>query len=407
MKGTIVEKILDTEMVGSIVKKKVDLLMGHDGTAVLAIQHLNQDDEIWDTSRVLIIFDHFCPPSTIERANIQNSLIKFVKEKNINFCLYEGICHQILLEDPRVVPGRIIVGADSHTVTSGALGCMATGVGSTDFYNVLCTGEIWLRVPASYKIVFHGKKPLYLTDKDLALALLMELGEDGAIYKVLEFHDHTDEGITIEGRATICNMSVETGAKAGLFCPDKITKEYVEKKGGVFQPVLPDQNAKYEKEIDIDVSKLIPLIAIPHSLKILPVSCVEGQEVNQIYVGTCCSGRFEDLKTSVQVLQARPPDPFIKTIVTPASKKVYLDAIEAGIVSSLIELGVTILNPGCGPCCNIDKGVLGDGEVCLSTGNRNFKGRMGSRSSAIFLGSTLTVAGSAHKGKITDPRRLI
>ena len=402
---TIIEKILGSSDIGSIVNKDVDLLMGHDGTAVLAIDNFN-NITIWDKSKLIIVFDHFCPPSSVERANIQNKLIAFVKEHGIEYKLYEGICHQLLIEDKRVVPGRIIVGADSHTVSSGALGCLATGVGSTDFLEVMKTGKCWFIVPDSYKVVFKGKMPPFIQGKDLILEAIRQIKEDGAIYKSIEYYDETNDGIKFDDRITISNMSVEMGAKAGIFVPDEITKTYVKSKGGDYDPVFADSDARYSREILIDVGSLTPLIAVPNSLHIKQVKDVIGTPITQAYVGSCTSGRIEDFMIAAKLFSEHKVHEFVKTIVSPASNKVLLKAIEMDLLTPLINSGITVLNTGCGPCCNIDKGLVGDNEICISSTNRNFLGRMGSFKSKVFLASTYTVCYSATKGKISDIREL-
>lgn len=404
MSKNIIQKILNSDKVNCVVEQSVDLLMGHDGTACLVLDKFAENgSKIWDKNKVLIVFDHFAPPASIERANIQNKLLHFVKEHELDFRLYKGICHQLLVEDSRVVPGKVIVGADSHTVSAGALGCFATGVGSTDFLNVLETGKLWFKVPESYKIIFKGKLPPYIQGKDLVLEVIRCIGEDGAIYKVLEFHDNTEEGITMNNRVTISNMSVEMGAKAGIFCPDKITEDYVKNKGGEYHPVLPDADAVYSRELVIDVTSLKPMIAVPHSLVIKQVADVANHPITQAFIGSCTAGRLEDLEIAAHVFSNNKLNPYVKTIVIPSSQKVYMDALNAGYISLLTEAGVVISNPSCGPCCNIDKGLIGNGESCISTSNRNFQGRMGSLDSNVFLASTLTVAYSAVHGKIVDP----
>ena len=317
------------------------------------------------------------------------------------------VCHQLLIEDPRVVPGKVIVGADSHTVTAGALGCFATGVGSTDFLNVLQTGKLWFRVPESYKVVFKGRIPKYIQGKDLALEVIRNIGEDGAIYKSIEFFDYTENRISMDDRITISNMSVEMGAKAGIFCPDEITENFVKSKNGEYSPILPDDKAIYSREIVIDVEKLEPLIAVPHGFNIQKVSDFTGRIISQAFIGSCTSGRLTDLKTAASIFDKTHPQKFVKTIIIPSSQKVYIKAIEAGYISSLIRAGAVVSNPGCGPCCNIDRGLIGDGEVCISTSNRNFRGRMGSLKAEVFLASTLTVSYSATLGRITDPREYL
>lgn len=404
MIGTITEKILGCNTTGMIVERNIDLLMGHDGTAVLAVDEFRRSGlKIWNKDQVRIIFDHFAPPASIERANIQNKLISFVKEYDLPFSLYEGICHQLLIEDPQVVPGKVIAGADSHTVSSGALGCFATGIGATDFLQVLQTGRLWFRIPECNKIVFRGRIPSYIEGKDLVLEVIRQIGQDGAIYKALEFFDETDNGISIDNRITISNMSVEMGAKAGIFCPDNITEDYVKQKGGVYLPILPSEHANYASELIIQVDCLKPLVSIPHSLEVKEIRELAGQEISQAFIGSCTAGRLEDLKVSSEVWKMHPIDLYTKTIVIPSSKKVYLEALKLGYISDLLTAGAVVSNSSCGPCCNIDKGLIGDNETAISTSNRNFQGRMGSINSRVYLASTLSTSLAASFGHIVDP----
>ncbi|MFH1682509.1 MAG: aconitase/3-isopropylmalate dehydratase large subunit family protein [Candidatus Woesearchaeota archaeon] len=419
-KKTLVEKILASASgkkevsPGEIVTAKIDFLMGHDGTASLCIDKYDEFKKllnaspVFDKSKVLAVFDHFCPPATVERADIQKKFLDFVKREQFDYSLYEGICHQLLAEHPAVSPGKVILGADSHTVTAGALGAFATGVGSSDFLYALIKGNNWFKVPSTYKIRFVGEMPVYIQGKDLALEILRLFGESGAVYKALEYHDETTNKVSMDSRLTISNMSVETGAKAGIFNPDEITQKCVTEKGGKFRPVYADEDAHYEKEYIIDVSCLEPLIALPHSpANVKKVSEVEGIQIDQIYLGSCTGGRLEDLISAAKILKGHQPKRGIKIIVIPSSRKVYLSALQEGCLTDLIKKGMTISNPSCGPCCNIDKGLLGDKEKAVSTSNRNFPGRMGSYGSEVYLASSLTAAASSITGEITNPKRYL
>lgn len=391
----------------SFVSRPVDLLMGHDGTASLVIdKFVRQGGTVWDASKVVIVFDHFAPPATIERANIQNKLIRFAKEHSLPFKLYEGICHQLLLEDARVAPGQLVIGADSHTTTAGAVGAFATGVGATDFLNVLQTGQIWLRVPKTIKVELVGAMPAFLQGKDVVLALLRSLGADGANYRCLEFHDMTDEGISMDNRATICNMAVDLGAKFGLFVPDQITRDYVRQRGGEFLQLQADTNADYESVERIDLSSLEPLLSSPGG-KVEAVREHSGVQVTQVFMGSCTAGRLEDLAAIARMLAGRKIYSGIKVIVIPGSQAVFSAALEQGYINAITAAGAVLGNASCGPCCNIDKGVAGDDEVSLSTSNRNYPGRMGSLLSQTYLASSVTAAATALTGRITDPREFL
>lgn len=383
----------------------IDLLMGHDGTATIGLEDFKSEGRsIWDPSKVLFVCDHFSPPATIERAEIQKKLIDYAKETKTPVD-FTGICHQLLLEHPNAYAGQVIIGADSHTVTSGALGAFATGVGTTDFNDALATGKIWLRTPEAYKVEFTGEIPDDICGKDLALKLLDILGNDGAIYKSLEYYDYTDNRISQDSRATISNMSVETGAKCGIFYTDEVTllnsinnnKENVQLKPG----------ENYTKTIKIDCSKLQPLIAVPHDPgNIAKVEDVKGTRITQAFIGSCTGGRLEDLAITAEILEGKNVDPYTKLVIIPASKKVYLEAAKHGYIETMMNAGVILSNPSCGPCCNIDKGLIGKGEACISTSNRNFQGRMGSKESGVYLASPYITAASAVTGKITHPRDL-
>jgi 3-isopropylmalate/(R)-2-methylmalate dehydratase large subunit len=403
-----VEKILG-QGAGAIVEPEIDVLMAHDGTASLIIDAFRQRGaRVHAPERVLIVFDHFAPPATVERANIQNKLLRFAEEHRLPYLLYRGICHQLLAEDPRVVPGRVVVGADSHTVTAGALGCFATGVGSTDFLTALTTGRLWFRVPGTIAVRLRGTLPPYIQGKDVILALAQQLGDDGACYKCLEFHDETENGLSMDGRLTLSNMSVDLGAKAGIFVPDAITEAHVRAKGGEWNPVLPDTTASYERTLELDLSRLEPLVALPHGLdRIRPARELHHVKVSQVFIGSCTGGRLEDLARAAQVFERHPIHPPVKTIVIPASNTVAQQAMAKGYVQVCMAAGAAVANSSCGPCAGIDKGIMGEGEACVSTSSRNFQGRMGSLGSDVYLGSALTAAASAARGHITDPREVL
>jgi 3-isopropylmalate/(R)-2-methylmalate dehydratase large subunit len=393
---------------GDFVDVPVDLLMGHDGTASLVVDRFRAEKlSIWDASKVLLVFDHFAPPATIERADIQNKLLAFAREYRLPVELFQGICHQLLIEHPKVVPGAVVIGADSHTTTAGCLGALATGVGATDFLNVLSSGRIWLRVPKTIRVVLRGSLPEHIDGKDIALELLRLLGPDGALYKCIEFHDRTTPPLTLDYRATLCNLAVDLGAKFGIFIPDEVTSAAL-KRNGAETTVLPFdiEDRDCEKLIELDVSRLSPLLLAPDG-RVEPVAAHAGRPVTQVFIGSCTAGRLSDLRAAAEIFGRHPGKLQIKCIVIPGSAAVAVEAMAAGYIQTCVRIGAAVGNPSCGPCCNIDKGVVGNNEVCLSTSNRNFRGRMGAASAEVYLVSSRTAAVSAIHGVVTDPQRTI
>ena len=317
-----------------------------------------------------------------------------------------GVCHQRLVES-FVNPGEILVGADSHTCTSGALGAFATGMGSTDVAVAMALGKTWLKVPSTFKIEVNGEFQKGVYAKDLILHLIGEIGADGATYRALEFCGSTIENMSMADRFTLANMAVEAGAKAGLFVSDEKTREYLEKqgRGDKFTEIKPDEDAVYERIIKIDASKLEPTVSCPHTVdNTKPAKALKDVKINQVFIGTCTNGRIEDLRIAAEILKGKKVNPDVRLIVVPASKQVYLQAMDEGLLKIFVESGGQILGPGCGPCVGVHAGTLGDGEVCLATQNRNFQGRMGNTKGFIYLCSPATAAVSAINGYITDPR---
>ena len=386
----------------------LDFILGHDATTALLVDDFNRlGGKIWDRDRVLVTADHFAPPANEERANILKKFLDFCRAQDVkNLELFTGICHQLLVEHPAIVPGKLVIGADSHTVMAGALGCLATGMGSTDVLYGLLTGRIRLKVPECFKITFTGTKSPFILGKDIILKVLAELEEDGALYRSLEFVDSTENSISMDSRFSISNMVVEGGAKAGIFIPDAITQAYLEEKGAdnSARVTLPDQPV-YEREIVLDITDLAPQVAIPsHPSHAVAVGEVEGEHIDQVYIGSCTGGRIEDFQVAAEILKGKKAAPYCRLVVIPSSNKIYLAAMEKGYIQTLVEAGAAVCNPSCGPCGKIDKGIIAEGETCLATSNRNFDGRMGGRGSRVFLSSTATAAASAIEGKITDPR---
>jgi len=398
---------------GEIVEASIDVAMIHDLTGPLAIKSFRKigAKKVWDNKRIVIILDHLVPASSVISANLHKIVRNFVEEQNIeNF--YDvgrgGVCHQVMPEKGHVRPGEVIVGADSHTCTYGAFGAFATGIGSTEMAAVFVTGKLWFRVPEVIKVNVTGKFRKMVTAKDLTLNIIGKIGADGAIYKGLEFGGTTIREMSIDGRMVLCNMSVEMGAKAGIIEPDQKTVDYVKARTDKpFKPVKSDLDATYERVVDVDVSDLEPQVAVPHSVdNVKPVSEVEDAEVDQAFIGSCTNGRLEDLQSAAQILKGKKITRGVRLIVIPASQEIYLNALNEGLIKTFMEAGATIGNPNCGPCLGGHMGLMAEDEVCISSSNRNFVGRMGSTKSYVYLASPATVAASAITGKITDPRRL-
>ena len=414
MGQTIAEKIL-TQHAGHEVKAgelciaRVDVAAVQDGTGPLMVQEFKKlgKKAPANPARCILFIDHASPSPRKELSNTHMVLREFAKETGA--ILSEtgcGVCHQRLVES-FVNPGEILVGADSHTCTSGALGAFATGMGSTDIAVAMAFGKTWMKVPQTFKIVVNGEFQKGVYAKDLILHLIGLIGADGATYKALEFHGSTIENMTMADRFTLANMAVEAGAKAGLFVTDEKTKAYLKEKGreDKFVEIKPDADAVYERVIEIDASKLEPTVSCPHTVDNTKLAKdLKDVKINQVFIGTCTNGRIEDLRVAAQILKGRQVNPEVRLIVVPASKTVYKQAIEEGILSVLVDAGASILAPGCGPCVGVHAGILGDGEVCLATQNRNFQGRMGNTKGFIYLCSPAVAAYSAISGYITDPR---
>ena len=416
----ICEKILaassETEHAkpGDIIEAKVDVAMINEITGPLAIQTFKKIglNRVWDNQRIVLVLDHQVPADSVRSAELHKIMRAFAEEQNIPF-LYDvgdgGICHQVMVEKGHVVPGALIVGADSHTCTYGALGAFATGIGSTEMAAVFATGKIWLKVPSTIKINVTGRFRDFVTPKDLILDVIGKVGADGAIYKAVEFSGPAIREISVSGRLTLCNMAVEMGAKTGIIEPDEKTIRYVkERTDKPFRIFSSDPDAKYERILDFNVDHLEPMVACPHSVdNVKPVKSVENVEIDQAFLGSCTNGRLEDLELAARIMRGRHVKKGVRMLVTPASLEVYLQALRNGILEVFIESGAMVCNPTCGACFGGHMGLLASGEVCVSSSNRNFIGRMGSPEAEIYLASPATVAASAVTGKITDPRRFL
>jgi len=412
----LAEKILayasgrDEVKPGEIIQAKVDMAMANEITGPLAIKAFKEIgiEKVWDNSRIVLVQDHQVPADTVKSAELHRIMRRFAEEQKIKW-FYDvgsgGICHQVMVEKGHALPGDLIVGADSHTCTYGALGAFSTGIGSTEMAAVFATGEIWLKVPETIQIRVEGKFKRHVTPKDLILYLIGRIGASGATYKAVEFTGSAISSMSISGRLTICNMAVEMGAKTGIIEPDEKTLNYVKQRATrPFRPLRSDPDARYERIMEVNVDDLEPQVACPHSVdNVKPVSEVEGVRIDQAFLGSCTNGRLEDLRAAAMILKGKKIDRRVRMIVTPASQEVYLKALREGYLEIFVEAGAIVSNPTCGACFGGHMGLLAPGEVCISTSNRNFVGRMGSPEAEIYLASPVTVAASALAGRIVDP----
>ncbi len=416
MGKTLAEKILSQNSgvdawAGDIVIARVDLAFAQDTTGPLTIGQFQNSgfERLASPSRMALFLDHAAPSPNSELSNDHRLLRQFAQQTGCFISnVGDGVCHQIVAES-LAKPGDIIVGADSHTVTAGGLGAFATGMGSSDIAVACGLGKTWLRVPESIKVVVSGNFSEGVYAKDFILHLIGQIGADGATYKALEFSGGTVDSISMSGRFTIANMAVEAGAKVGLFAADKTTQDYLtsQGRGNHYQPIFPDADATYEQTININVAKLEPTVSRPHTVDNIALAReLKGTKIQQVFIGTCTNGRLEDLAVVANIMKGKKRYPAIRLIVAPASRQVLLSAIKAGYIQTLVEAEAVILPPGCGACLGLHQGVLGGGESCLSTANRNFKGRMGSPEAFIYLGSPATAATTAITGEITDPREV-
>jgi 3-isopropylmalate/(R)-2-methylmalate dehydratase large subunit len=386
---------LDSIGSGEVIEARPDVALSHENTYLVnrAFREIGTN-KIATPSSIVIVLDHRAPANTVNSANTHKAIRDIVAELGITrfFDVGSGICHQLLVEKEIAKAGMLVLGSDSHTTTCGAVGAMGIGVGAMDMAAIWAKGSIWLKVPETIKVEVAGTPPAGVYSKDISLDMVAKLGSMGADYCCIEFHGDYIVKSTVAERMTLCNMAAEAGAKSAI----------------VPQSVLPDKNATYSRTIQIDAGKLEPLVSIPHSVdKTATVRSVEGTKIDQAFIGSCTNGRLEDLEIAAAILDGRKVHPGTRLVVTPASSDIYIKAVEAGIIGKMISAGAAITNPGCGPCLGAHHGVLADGEVCISSSNRNFRGRMGSREASIYLASPATVAASAIEGRIADPRRYL
>ncbi|MBU6997046.1 MAG: 3-isopropylmalate dehydratase large subunit [Theionarchaea archaeon] len=414
MSKTMAEKILgrasNQEVAsGDIIDGTVDLAMSHENTAAISGKFKSIGvPRVWDPARIVVPIDHCAPAANEDYAKNHKVIREFVREQNITnfYDIKAGVCHQVLPEKGHIKPGMLVVGSDSHTPTYGALAAFATGIGRTEMAAVYATGKIWLRVPESFKIIVEGKLPDMVSAKDVILHIIGDLRADGANYKAVEFCGDTVDHMTVGERMVLCNMSAEMGAKAGMVAFDDTTRMYLdERTDRVYTVLNPDADAVYEKVVHVAVHDLEPQVACPHTVdNVKPLSQVEGVPINQAVLGTCTNGRVEDLAVAASLLKGKKIADTVRLIVIPASTEVYAEAVQNGIILDLVKAGAVICNPNCGPCLGAHQGALAPGEVCISSSNRNFRGRMGCKDAEIYLASPATVAASSLTGRITDPR---
>jgi len=418
---TIAEKILSNHsntdaFAGDIVIADLDFMIGQDGTSGVAIDSFNkmQAKKVFDPSKIAIIIDHSSPSPNSGVSAIHQKIREFSKNQGIK--LYDigcGVCHQMTPEQGHVVPGDLVIGADSHTCTYGAINVFSTGIGSTDLAAGMISGKLWFKVPETMKVNFKGMLPKGIYSKDLVLALIGKIGADGATYMALEIYGEAIDNMSVDARFTISNMAIECGAKAGLMKADTKTIEWVKKHtrqhdSRAARPQEADKDAKYAQVVEIDVASLEPQIAKPHTVdNVAPISQIGNIEIQQGFIGTCTNGRLEDFQIAAKILKGKKIKDSVRLIIAPASKEILMNMIKDGTYQTLIESGAVAVTPGCGPCVGTHNGVPSDGENVISTANRNFKGRMGNVNSFIYLGSPATVAASVLEGKIVDPRNYL
>ena len=414
MGETVIEKIIrnnvgHTVKPGDIVTVNVDRVMIHDIFIPFVAEKFEEMGfkKLWDPDKVVLIYDHLVPASQLDDTrhfHVGDAFAEKYGMKNVHRS--DGICHQLMTEAGYVKPGNIVFGTDSHTTTYGCVGAFSSGIGYTEMASILGTGTMWIKVPETIKVVIDGELPENVMSKDVILRLIGDLGADGATYRALEFTGSAVKNMSVASRMTIANMAIEAGAKCALFTPDEKTAEYCEIELNDFQKSLVgDEDAAYLKTMTYRAEELVPVMACPSQVdKIRDVSTLEGTEIDQVFIGSCTNGRLEDLAAAAELLKGKKVADYVKLIVTPASRKIYRQAIELGILDTLAEAGAMITHPGCGLCCGRAGGILTDGERVVATNNRNFLGRMGTSKVEIYLASPKTAAACAVAGKIVSPK---
>jgi len=416
---TISEKILAAHAglrevePGQLINARVDLVLGNDITAPIGIEEFRRigATKVFDPDKVVLIPDHFVPNKDIKSAQQCQLMRQFAKEQNLTH-YYEvgemGIEHALLPEQGLVLPGDLVIGADSHTCTYGALGAFSTGVGSTDFAAAMITGEAWFRVPETMKIIYHGKRRPWVDGKDLILYTIGQIGVDGALYKAMEFVGETIANLPMDSRLTMANMAIEAGGKNGIVAPDKVTKEYVQSRAKrPYKFYYSDGEAQYSQTIEIDVTRIEPQVAFPHlPSNVKPISTVGKVSIDQAVIGSCTNGRLEDLRVAGRVLKGRKRAPYTRLIIIPATQEIYRQAMKEGLFDIFLEANAVVSTPTCGPCLGGYMGILAKGERAVTTTNRNFVGRMGHPESEVYLANPAVAAASAVLGRIGSPEEL-
>jgi 3-isopropylmalate/(R)-2-methylmalate dehydratase large subunit len=417
MSKTIAEKILSQHAAkvlsaGDFAVCKVDFAFGQDGTSSIIIDRVKELGLKRLKTKFCMVIDHSAPSPSEGVSRVHQKMRGFSRDYDTG--LYDigcGVCHQVIPESGQILPGDLVLGADSHTCTYGALGVFSTGVGSTDLAVALATGKSWFKVPATIKIVIKGKVPKGIFAKDIILHIIAKLGAGGATYKAIEFSGPVIDKMDMDGRFTVCNMVVEMGAKAGFMPQDKKTLAWLKRglaKTRKITPVVADKDVRYERILEFDISGLKPQVAIAHNVDtVKAIDKLKKVKINQAYLGTCTNGRFNDLKIAASMLKSRQVAKGVKFIIAAASRSVFLEALRAGLIATFIKAGAVVVAPGCGPCVGTHNGVPADGEIVISTANRNFKGRMGNPNAFIYLASPATVCASAIEGRIADPRKYL
>ncbi len=416
---TLVEKILaahtDREKVnpGQFINVRVDMVLANDITAPIAIREFGRIgvSGVFNPEKIVLVPDHFTPNKDIASAEQAKLVRQFARQHGVNY--FEvgemGIEHVLLPEKGLVLPGDVVIGAESHTCTYGALGAFATGMGSTDIAVAMATGEIWMKVPPTIRFVYNGRLPKWVVGKDLILYTIGDIGVDGALYSAMEFTGEAIDSLSMDGRFTMANMAIEAGAKAGVFYVDAKTLDYIKTRAKrPFSVYEPDKDAEYIKTITYDVSAIEPQIAFPHSpANTRPISKAGNIKIDQAVIGSCTNGRLEDLRFAARVLKGKKVHTGVRCIVIPGSQQIYLDALKEGLIEIFIEAGSVVSTPTCGPCLGGHMGILAAGERCISTTNRNFVGRMGSTESEVYLSNPAVAAASAVAGSIISPEQVI
>jgi len=414
---TIAEKILSAHAgrdlkAGDFSVCKIDFTFGQDGTSSIIIDRIKELGVKHLKTKFCMVIDHSAPSPSEGVSRVHKKMRWFSQEYNTQlFDIGCGVCHQVIPESGNIHPGTLVLGADSHTCTYGALGAFATGVGSTDLAIALATGKNWFKVPQTLKIIVNGKIPKGIFAKDIILHIIDRIKADGATYKSVEFLGPVINKLDMDGRFTICNMVVEMGAKVGFMPQDRKTIEWLKSKqsrNSKINPVTSDHSAKYTEVFKFDISKLKPQVSLPHSVdNVTSVDKLKGIKINEAFLGTCTNARLADFKVAASILKSKRISPSVKLIIAPSSRAIFLDALKLGLVDIFIKSGAVIVSPGCGPCVGTHNGIPADADNVISTANRNFKGRMGNPNAFIYLASPATVAASAIRGHITDPREFL